>query len=99
MTYSLFLWSKTIKAQNKRNKPATKINMEALQEDIKTYPGAYQYERASRLKVSKTGIYWVMKRLGVSDKKTRIHPKTDADKHALFEERIDLYQAEGLTLV
>jgi transposase-like protein len=37
---TLFLWSKTIKAQNKRNKPATKINMEALQEDIKTYPDA-----------------------------------------------------------
>jgi hypothetical protein len=94
-----FYGVRTIKAQNKRNKPATKINMEALQEDIKTYPDAYQYERALCLKVSKTGIYWAIKRLGVSDKKTRIHPKTDADKHALFKERIDPYQAEGLTLV
>jgi hypothetical protein len=51
---TLFLWSKN---QNKRNKPATKINREALQEGIKTYPDAYQYERALCLKMSKTGIY------------------------------------------
>jgi transposase len=66
---TLFLWSKEITPQPKRNKPATKVNMEALKEDIKRYPDAYHYERASRLQVSKTGIYWAMKRLGVSYKK------------------------------
>ena len=43
--------------------------MDALKEDINRYPDAYHYERASRLQVSKTGIYWAMKRLGVSYKK------------------------------
>lgn len=66
---TLFLWSKNITPQLKRNKPATKIDMDALREDIVRYPDAYYYERASRLQVSKTGIYWAMKRLGVSYKK------------------------------
>ena len=66
---TLFLWSKQIIPQRTRLKPATKINIEALKKDIIDYPDAYYYERACRLKVSKTGIYWAMKRLGVSYKK------------------------------
>lgn len=66
---TLFLWSKHITPQLKRNKPATKVNMEALKDDINRYPDAYHYERACRLHVSKSGIYWAMKRLGVSYKK------------------------------
>ncbi len=30
----------------KRNKPASKIDMEVLREDIRSYPDAYLYERA-----------------------------------------------------
>lgn len=66
---TLYLWSKEIEPKSKRNKPATKVNMDVLKEDIKLYPDAYQWERASRLGVSKTGIYWALKRLGVSYKK------------------------------
>ena len=35
--------------QKTRNKPATKIDMDALCEDLRTYLDAYQYERAARL--------------------------------------------------
>lgn len=73
---TLFLWSKDIEPKSKRNKPATKIDMEALREDIKRYPDAYYYERASRLHVSKTGICWAMKRLGVSYKKNADAPES-----------------------
>jgi transposase len=66
---TLFLWSKNIRAQVKRNKAASKIDMQALKEDVKCYPDAYNYERAARLGVSKTGIYWALQRLGVSYKK------------------------------
>ena len=53
---SVVRWSKKIESQKTRNKPATKINMEALKKDIEAYPDAYQYERAERLKVSQKGL-------------------------------------------
>ncbi|GFN45275.1 transposase [Candidatus Regiella insecticola] len=51
------------------NKPATKIDMEALAQDVATYPDDYQYERAQRFGVSAQGIRHALKRLRVSRKK------------------------------
>ena len=62
-------WGKRIEPNRRRIKAAVKINMEALREDIKNYPDAFQYERAERLGVSKTGIWHALKRIGVSFKK------------------------------
>jgi transposase len=66
---SLFLWSKQIKPKLKRAKPATKIDLPTLRQDIIDYPDAYQYERAARLGVSQPGILAALKRLGISYKK------------------------------
>ncbi|TYP67794.1 MULTISPECIES: IS630 transposase-related protein [Nitrosomonas] len=66
---SVMRWIKTPDPKTTRNKPATKINMEMLAQDIKNYPDAYQYERAKRLGVSKQGINHALKRLGVTYKK------------------------------
>ena len=66
---SVFRWSKRIEAQRTRNKPATKIDMEALKRDIEEYPDAYHYERDQRLGVSRRGIGYALKRLGISRKK------------------------------
>ena len=66
---SVFRWSKQIPAQPPRQKPATKIDMEALKQDVQTNPDAYQYERAERLGVSRRGIGYALKRLGISRKK------------------------------
>ena len=74
---SVTRWIKNPDPKRTRNKPATKINMEALVQDIKTYPDAYQYERARRFGVSQKGINHALKRLGVSYKKK---PKTSQDK-------------------
>ena len=68
---SLVRWNKELIPKLKRNKPATKIDRELLKADILTYPDSYQHERAYRLGVSKTGIYYALKRLGVSYKKKR----------------------------
>ena len=43
--------------------------MEALKQDVETYPDAYQYERAQRLGVSQRGIGYALKRLAMSRKK------------------------------
>ena len=48
-TASVVRWLKSPEPQKTRNKPATKIDMDALCEDLRTYPDAYQYERAARL--------------------------------------------------
>ncbi len=58
-----------VEPKKTRNKPATKIDMKALEEDVKTYPDAYQYERAARLGVSQRAIGNALKRLGISYKK------------------------------
>ena len=62
-------WSKDIQAKLTRNKLATKIDMEALKQDIETCPDGYQYERAKRLGVSKACIWYALKRLSVTYKK------------------------------
>ena len=46
--------------------------MNALEEDVKTHPDAYQYERAARLGVSQRAIGNALKRLGVSYKKNTV---------------------------
>ena len=66
---SLTRWNKCLEAGRKRVKPATKIDMEALAQDVKTYPDAYQYERAARFGVSQRAIGYALNRLGVSYKK------------------------------
>lgn len=68
---SVLRWSKQIEAQRHRQKPATKINMEVLKQDVEQDPDAYQYERAERLEVSRRGIGYALKRLGISRKKKR----------------------------
>ena len=53
---SVFLWSKKLEPKRTKNRPAIKIDREALIEDITKYPDAYNYERAHRFNVSPSGI-------------------------------------------
>lgn len=62
-------WTKRIVAIAKRHKPATKVNMDALRQDVEQYPDAYIYERAKRLGVSPSGIWYALKRLNITCKK------------------------------
>ena len=66
---TLFRWQQRVEPVTRRNKPATKIDMEALKEDVAEYPDAYQWERAQRLKVAERTVGYALKRLGVSYKK------------------------------
>jgi transposase len=66
---SVMRWLVELKPKKNRNKPATKINMALLQEDVANYPDSYQYERAQRLGVSASGIRLALLRLKVSYKK------------------------------
>lgn len=66
---SVYRWIKKIHANKTRNKPATKIDMKALKQDVIDYPDAYQFERASRFQVSNSCILFALRRLRVSYKK------------------------------
>jgi transposase len=66
---TVFRWSKKLEPCRTRNKPATKIDMEALARDVEQHPDAYQYERAQRLNVSESGVQAALKRLNISHKK------------------------------
>jgi len=73
---TLFRWQKRIKPCKGRNKPATKIDMERLEEDVKKQKDAYLFERAERFEVSVSGIYYALKRLGISYKKNTVSPQS-----------------------
>ena len=49
---SITRWDKQIEPQRTRTKPATKLDMQALKQDVDNYPDAYQYERAARLGIT-----------------------------------------------
>jgi transposase len=66
---SLARWLKNIIPQETRDKPATKIDMVALSQDIEAHPDAYQYERAQRFGVCSQCVNYALKRLGVTYKK------------------------------
>ncbi len=77
---TVFKWTKKLEAEITREKPAIKIDMEALKEDVKENPDAYQYERAEKFGVSQRCIGYALKRLGVSYKKNTSASKGRREK-------------------
>jgi len=72
---TIMKWKKNLYPKACRNSPTFKIDMELLKADIEKYPDSYQYERAKRLGCSRSGIYYALKRLGVTYKKNFKTPK------------------------
>jgi len=72
---TLFRWQKRLEPCTTRNRPATKVDMDALIKDIEKFPDDYQWERAQRLNVTQPGIHYALKRLKISFKKNSKTPK------------------------
>lgn len=66
---TLFRWQNKLEPCLTRNKPATKVDMDALKKDVELHPDDYQWERAKRFNVSQSTIAQALKRLGISNKK------------------------------
>ena len=81
---SVTRWCKCLEPQPTRSKPATKIDMEALAQDVKNNPDAYQYERAARLGVSQRAVGNALKRLKVSYKKNTVTSESERKRTAYF---------------
>lgn len=71
---TLFRWQKRIEPKTTRNKPSTKIDMDALRKDVEDNPDHYQYERAKKFGVGQSTIFYALKRLGMTNKKNAISP-------------------------
>jgi len=66
---TLFNWRQRLEPKETRDKPAIKIDMQALAKDVEEHPDAYQYERAEKFGVSAWAIGLALRRLKVSYKK------------------------------
>ena len=66
---TLFRWKKRLEPCVTRNRPAIKVNMDALKKEIEDFPDDYQWEREKRLNVTQPGIHYALKRLKISVKK------------------------------
>jgi len=64
---SLFRWQNRIEPKLKRDKPATKIDMQALELDVEEHPDAYLEERSRRLGVSASGVFYALRRLEITN--------------------------------
>ena len=65
-----------------RNRKPSKISDEALFQDVKEYPDAFQYERAERLGASERWISHALRRLGITRKKRRYLTPKEMKKRA-----------------
>jgi transposase len=77
---SVMRWCKKVEPKPIRERPAIKLDMEALKKDVVLYPDAYLIERAERLNVSKNGIWYALKRLNVTYKKNASAPQGRSGK-------------------
>jgi len=69
---TIYNWKQSIEPKEKRNKPATKIDMEALKKDMDKNPDRFQYERAEDYGVSAWAIGLALRRLKISYKKNTV---------------------------
>ncbi|MDR2928513.1 MAG: transposase [Cytophagaceae bacterium] len=77
---TLFQWKNRIEPKLHRNKPATKINMEALQKHVEDYPDSYQRERAEYFGVSQSCIIYALRRLRISNKNNIVSSQSKHSK-------------------
>ena len=71
---TLFRWSNNIAPCTHRQKPATKVDMDALKKEIASSPDDYQWERAKRLGISQPTLHYALKRINISFKKNTETP-------------------------
>ena len=66
---SLVRWHNNLEPTVTKNRPAIKLDMQALQREIEANSDAYQHKIAAKLSVSQSFIHDALKRLSMSFKK------------------------------
>ena len=62
-------WHRCLEPKQCKDRPSIKLDILKLQHDVEQYPDAYQYERAERLNVSSSCVFYALRRLKISFKK------------------------------
>ena len=91
-------WKKGNLPKGTRNKPNVKLDLKLLKKNILDFSDAYLKERAERLGVSSNCISHNLKRLGVTYKKTLIHPKINEEQQQLFQKKIEKYKKQNILI-
>lgn len=68
-TATLTRWLRHLEPKTKRECSSPKLPKEVVEAEVERYPDAYQFERAARLGVSKSGIAKALQRYGITHKK------------------------------
>ena len=89
---TLFRWQQQPEPCTHRNKPATKMDRQALADDVNQYPDAYLAERVQRFGVTKNVFWQAIRRLNVSRKKTLHHPKIAERQRREFQHATQRYR-------
>ena len=84
-TDTVVRWKKNITPCKNRNKPSTKINMEALKKDVEENPDYYLLERAEKFKVSGSAIFYALRRLNIRCKKKLKSSKSMSRKKSYLQ--------------
>ena len=63
-------WKVKLAPKTQCNKPATKIDVEALRKHVEDYPDAYQYKRAKLFEISPNSTLYALRCLKISPKKS-----------------------------
>lgn len=66
---TILSWKKRLEIKTTRPRKPSKIDDQALKDDVEQYPDDFQFERAIRFNCSKSAIGHALKRLDISVKK------------------------------
>lgn len=69
---TLFRWQRRLEPKMTRNKPATKVDMDALRQDVRRRPDAFLSERAEQFGVSVSCIFYALRRMDLRLKKNSV---------------------------
>lgn len=78
---SVTRWLKEVKPK-KHGHRRRKVDQNALEQDVRDYPDAYQHERAERFGVCQNAICHGLKKLGVTHKKNAEAPQVGRGRPA-----------------
>ena len=66
---AIIRWHRCLEPKHCKDRPSIKLDILKLQHDVEHYPDACQYERAERLNVSSSCVFYALRRIKISFKK------------------------------
>lgn len=83
---SLTRWAKNPEPKATREGRPRRIDLEALEQDVRDHPDAFQYERAARFGVTPKAIWQALKKLRVTYKKSPSASEGERRRTAILQE-------------